>query len=202
MGWYVLSTTFTLFPILYRYAKANRLIVIPIAPDGKGGLSAIGDVAFALTLIISAGMLLVVSWTIAIGVNTALCLGFAIYSLFLVGLFFLPLLSVHWAMKCAKESELHRLVWLFRHEYAKLPEGKDLAAKPLGSSVDSRNRESVDFLGQLLQLYRRVEAMAVWPFNFSVLWRFFSLIILPILLFIIQLLTENALSEMLTKTFQ
>ena len=196
--WYAVATAFTVFPVIYRYAKQKRLVIIPVAPDGKGGLSPIGRVAFGLTLIAACGMPFVVGWMLVFGLDLPLLLGMSLYLVFLVLIFFGPLLSIHWAMKQAKEQELRRLALLFRKEYQKLPSLEQITmGLPHGGGQPLNT--SMQMLSRIDQLYRRAEVMPVWPFSFDTLGKFLSLVLVPLLLALIQLATENAVSKLVGK---
>jgi len=145
-------------------------------------------------------MLLIVAWLIAFGVNLQLAIGCVLYMLALVALFFLPLMSVHQAMSRAKERELSRCGRLFHDEYASLPRPESRAKETERTAVRS-TRESVAYLGELDSLYRRVEMMPVWPFDVSTVTRFFSVIVVPLILFGIQLATEDALTKLFQRVF-
>jgi len=183
--WYVLSASLAVFLMIHRYAKRKQLIVSPVAPDGKGGISSIGDVSSALTFIMSTGMLLVIVWTIQFGLDPTISLAFPIYALFLTGLFFLPLQSVHQAMKNAKNYELHRLALLFSNEYIKLPSIEQIKKQKSNSEAENSLKSTIDYLGHFLPLYLHVERMPIWPYNFKNLSRFFSVILIPLVLIIV-----------------
>ncbi len=194
--WYLLSIAITVFPVIYRYAREGKLQINPISPDGKGGLTPISDLSYALTICMSCGLILVVSWLILYGVDQPMMLGFPMYIVFLTVVFFMPLQSVHIAMKKAKNFEIYRIGCLFSEEYKKLPEGNNnKKSKSVGKHHDVI--DIVRYLADLNQLYRRVEMMPVWPFNFTMLGRFLALIIVPMLLFVVQLTTENYLLTMI-----
>ena len=195
--WYALSIALTVFPVLYRYAKKDSLEIVPLAPDGKGGLAPIGDLSYALTLTISCGMLLLVSWLVLFGIDLQMVIGFPLYILALTALFFLPLQSVHLAMKRAKDLEIRRIAGLFRLDYSELPEVRDLQEVQKDEHRHQSLRDRIEYLADLDRLFRRVETMSVWPFNVTMLRQFFSLILVPMLLFMIQLTTKGSLTRML-----
>lgn len=189
--WYLLSTGLTVFPAIHRYAKAGRLIVIPIAPDAKGGMSPIGDFAFSLAMIASSGVVLVVTWIITFGLDPAIQIGLGFYLVLLVAVFFFPLLSVHKAMKIAKERELERWARRFQDEYSNLADYDEGVDGDATSQLRQPTREKMECLSRIDQLYRRVEAMPVWPFNVATLTKFISVIVAPLLVFIARLLTQG-----------
>ena len=159
--------------------------------------TAMGSLSFGLTLTISCGMLLVLAWLIRYGIDLPLLIGFPLYILALTAIFFLPLQSVHLVMAQAKDMERRRIGGLFRSEYSRLPEISDVDAVSQDEETRCSVKIRMEYLADLDRLFRTVESMSVWPFNVSMLGQFFSLVAIPILLFIFQLFTENALTRML-----
>ena len=194
--WFIVETALLVFPTLHRYGKARQLLVIPVAPDGQGGMAVVAEFALALTLVPGSAVVFGLLWGLLFGVDHVLFIGFSLYLAFLSATFFLPLLSVHRAMKEAKERELARLGELFRVEYSRLPTSEEIAAR--GDSVlDADLSKRVALMAQVEDLYRRAEEMPVWPFNFETLRRFLGLTVAPAMLFLFQLVTENAITRWL-----
>ena len=100
-------------------------------------------------------------------------------------------------MAQAKDMERRRIGGLFRSEYSRLPEISDVDAVSQDEETRCSVKIRMEYLADLDRLFRTVESMSVWPFNVSMLGQFFSLVAIPILLFIFQLFTENALTRML-----
>jgi hypothetical protein len=191
--WYCLSTAFSVFPFIRACLERKNLLIVPVAPDGKGGLAQVGNVAFKMNLIASAGMLPVLAWMKLNGIDRAFTIGFFVYLVFLTGIFFLPLMSIHKAMLKAKEEELTRFAGLFNDAYLQVRTSIGQVDETSARTI----RDNVEYLAYLEQLYRRAEAMPVWPFNFKILGQFTTLILLPLILFLIQLVSQNALASFL-----
>jgi hypothetical protein len=195
--WYAGSTAVVVFRLVHRSVESGAITIIPVSPDGKGGLSSVGAVSFATTLILASGMPFIVGWILVFGVDLNMMVGFPLYLAALLALFFVPLLAVHRAMQHAKESELARLGLAFRQEYSHLPPLAGLKAG-LPPDLQAALRQSTAFLSRLDQLYRRAEMMPVWPFDVTTLARLFSLVVLPLILFLVQKFTENSLTRLLS----
>ena len=94
--------------------------------------------------------------------------------------FFLPLGSVHTAMKRAKENELESISEHFREVNTKVKE--DLRDKNYGDDLvaDVESLEKLDFM------YEKVNSMPVWPFNVRNIGRLISATMIPIIIFVMQ----------------
>jgi hypothetical protein len=189
--WHTASMAVPLFSMIHRHTRAGRLRVVPLAPDGRAGLSSIGLVAFDLSLAYGAGLLPVAGWILCFGVDLPLIAGFAVYLVFLTAAFFGPLLAIHTSMKNAKQRELQRISRMFRAEYRSLSDVREKVDAGAPVEVNSQLRESVASMGALEQLYRRAEQMPVWPFDSGTLGKFMSLIGIPIALMVFERLTST-----------
>jgi hypothetical protein len=198
-SWYALASAIKVFFLIKQYVKSHELVISPVAPDKKGGLSVLGNFSLGLTMMCSSFLLLVVAWLLLYGVDFALFLGLLLYLCFLCVIFLGPLLSVHWAMKKAKSLELIRLANIYQKLYTYCP------------SIDSNEFNDLqikghkDFIGNMEilcyidQLYSRVELMPVWPLSAKTFRKFFSLIFFPLLFAIIQMATYNEVSLWIQK---
>jgi hypothetical protein len=191
--WYGLATAFTVFPLVREHLNGGTMNIIPVAPDGRGGLARVGTVAFKLNLMAGSGMVVVVAWMVLFGIDASFVLGFVVYIALLIGVFFLPLMAIHRAMESAKEAELTRFAHLFEAAYLQLRAEADY--DPTGPG--RRREEIVQYLASLERLYQRAEAMPVWPFNFQILGQFTTLILVPLVLFVVQLVSQNAITSFL-----
>ncbi len=192
--WYVASSAIIIFSYIHKLVKDNDIEVIPVSPDGKGGLASLGNVSFTIALIAAQGLLFSVSWIIIYGIDLPSLIGLPAYFIVLILLFFGPLQSVHRAMKEAKNHELFYLSELFRVKYNSINELEDISA----CAKNKRNKGIFEELSYFEQLYHRAELMPVWPFDASTIRRFFSLIIIPLLVFLFQLFTQNALTKIMS----
>ena len=179
--WYLLSMGFTVFPMVYRYAKEGNVRVVPITPDGKGGMAPVGDFSFAMSLIVSTGMIFCVAWMWEVEANMPLIIGGSLYLALVITVFFAPLLSVHSTMRDARERDLEWWAELFIRDYYILLDDKSVGEGSTEKISDEAG-ERIAHLGNIDRLYRRVESMPVWPFNFATLARFFTVIVIPLLI--------------------
>lgn len=178
--WYLLAISLTVFPMLYKLGKRRAFVVVPIAPDREGGLSKVGEVALALTYLVAAGMPQLITWVLFMGIDAQFIAGGSTYILLLVATFFGPLISVHGIMKRAREEEMERLARLFGAEYKDLKTVAASSSCGPGESQSPGVQNTLSNLNNLDALYRRAEAMPVWPFNLSTLVKFLAVIVLPI----------------------
>ena len=193
--WYCLSIPLALLRLLRRHR--SDLVVQSVAQDGTGGLSAVSTVLVAPTLALGWGMLYVAAWMVQFGVdNLMLRVGFGLYLLALTAVYVVPLISLHRTMKDAKQKELRRLAEMFQNAHRTL---QSIRASSEGapSKLDPSLLSKLEYLGHVEQLHRRAQQMPVWALDFSLLSRFCSVIVLPLVLFVTQLLTENLLTRFL-----
>lgn len=195
VAWYPIAICLVLFPMLRGYSKQERITVQPVAPDGKGGLASVGRLSLAITLVASSGLLLAIPWIIIFPDSLAAIIGFPTYLMFLTALFFLPLLSVHEAMSTAKMRELDKWSRRFRTACERME------TKESDGCNDAQNpcQEPTYLLSQLQcmeaieHVYARAEAMPVWPSDWKTLRQFSVVVLVPLLIFVIQLFIEKVL---------
>jgi hypothetical protein len=199
MIWFTGVIALTVFPSLWTYAKKNQLDIHPLAADGVGGCAAIGELATSLSLTLTCGLILSGAWMITYGTdNLQTFIAVPLYGVALIGVFFLPLASVHGAMKRAKERERTRLAQFFQDEYAALLE------PPAGTAPDGHAEEReprVTILQRITcveMLYRRIDAMPVWPFDAGNVRRFFGAVLIPQVIWVIQ----TAKGDSITRWFE
>lgn len=198
--WYCLSMAFATWWALRDYSNDGHLVVIPLAPDGKGGLSSIGDVSYAISISASSGVIGLIIWMNLFGTDLYFWIGAAGYAIVLLTLFFIPLMAVHGAMATARKNELHRLSDLFMDGYSKLKEYGDREGRSKFVS-DPQIEESAGYLGNLDQLYSRAEAMPVWPFEAILLVRLIMVVVLPFVFGVLEGALGDPLLELLKKVF-
>ncbi len=199
--WYISSTAITIFPLIYQFGKARMVRVIPIAPDGQGGLSSIGQVAYSLMFVVASGVPFLIGMYFTVDRDASLQIGALIYFLTLVAIFFAPLMSVHTLMKEAKENELERLSELFRTAYSQLPEASEIENLLGQEERTEDHQQNVHYLGQINNLYERADTMPVWPFNPGMLAKFFSVIVFPLIVFLADILTSTFMEEIVSRLF-
>lgn len=200
VAWYALSISFKLFPLLRRYSKAGSIRILPLAPDGRGGLAKIGRVSLAIALLCSSGLLIAVPWAFTYDSNLPLVVGFPAYLLFLIFIFFAPLWSVHASMKQAKVDELEKWSKRFANTYAVLPTATDNLCTKSCENTDCLQPQ-LACLHEIERIYTRSEKMQVWPFDFTTLRQFFLIVIVPFLLIVVEILSHDAISRLLARIF-
>ena len=94
----------------------------------------------------------------------------------------------------AKQRELARWSLLFQREYEKLPDIVELSSETSAGN-NASNHERIAFLSRTEYLYERITEMSVWPFEVGTFRKFFSLIIVPLVLFVIQLLIQGVMTQ-------
>ena len=85
-------------------------------------------------------------------------------------------------MKKKKELALDKLHHTFQYHYNNLVSGQKKHVYDI---------KQADDIASIYQLYEIVEKMPIWPFNMKNWIRFFSLITLPVIVFIIEMLTNT-----------
>lgn len=68
-------------------------------------------------------------------------------------------------MKDARHAELARLAAMFCRAYGGLPLEPEAAGTHVWDAGQSRLQDTVRYLSDVDRLYRRAEAMPLWPFN-------------------------------------
>jgi hypothetical protein len=179
--WYVLAIGFTTFPIVKRYADRDQLWIVPNAPDGQGGLSPLGAVAFGMTSVLGSAVVLVAVWIFVFGFNLAAFVGGGGWIILVTTAFFWPLWSTHDAMRRAKQAELKRVGLSFRREYELLPATAELTNCPVPVVENERLTARLDMMAKLEHLHAAVKSMPVWPFDVSTLRKYLLLIVIPLL---------------------
>ena len=196
VAWYPIAICLTLFPMLSSYSKKRRILVRPIAPDGKGGLSGIGKVSFSITALASCGLLLSVPWIVVFGTNLPLMIGFPAYLMLLTGLFFLPLLSVHEAMDSAKSQELEKWAKRFQLTYENIEPTSNTSCEfsTEAGQTSTHLHLQLQCMEAIEHVYARAESMPVWPFDLRTLKQFLTVVLVPLLILVIQLITEDSIT--------
>jgi hypothetical protein len=163
-----------------------KLTPRPLHPDKAGGLGIIGKVCLSFTWpLLVIGIILASSFffheeaTYFI-VNT---LVLVVYIISITFVFFFPLSSVHKIMKKSKEEWLDKISLRIRSVLNKIEEG-------LEENRDNPLR-SFNELDLLRKHYEVVESMPVWPYDFKTISRFFSTILIPIIMFVIEIIINS-----------
>jgi len=193
--WFLGGVTLKVFPAVKHLLDNGYLKVVPIAPDGCGGLSFLGWLTLDMTMVLGSAVPFTMSWILLYGLDISILIGLPIYIAVLSAVFFLPLKDVHKAMHDAKVREEKRLSALFGRTYDGLSAIRidDNGEFHLPHDLP-KVRQRLDDLACIDILYGRLEKMPVWPFDTGTLKRFGTLIAGPLLVSILQWFTDNGLA--------
>lgn len=168
-----------------RISKKNGFLIKPLTPDNCAGLKVLSDLSLFFMYMVLPFFLVFLSIVLR-GTNLLPTqqLVFFFLTILLFVTFFLPLGSVHSAMKRAKVSELDRISFHFS-ELNTMVNGQ-LKKKGYDDTLlqEIRLLEKIDFL------YAKVERMPVWPFNLNNLSRLLLAAAIPVIVLFIQLITN------------
>ena len=160
------------FQVLIHYCKncIAKEDVLPASPDKVGGLRFLGHWSLQMDIVIAIPSFVIFDYLVIGGtINDPKVVGIiALYTIFLIIVFFIPLSAVHDAMLNAKEDAFKQINKLVKEIYTRIVSHSDI------SSPDLRDFRNLYFL------YEKVEAMAVWPLDLSILSRFFATSLFPI----------------------
>ena len=161
ISWYTIAASCLIFKFVYKLTRRNAIKVIPVSPDGKGGLACLGKMSFATTLILIPGLVFMIAWILLFGIDLSAMIGLPIYLFILILIFFSPLYSVHQAMSNAKKVEMGQLSKAFRIRYEKFMDS--YAGTGDKSNQQENSQEILAELSRLEQLYRRAERKEACP---------------------------------------
>lgn len=170
----------------------HSLDIKPLAPDRAGGLASLSDAALSfiyvfIPIFIMVGAALIKEATPPSPHNYLLIVGFVPL---LVAAFFMPLSSVHNAMRRAKEYYLSEVSRQFNQLNDRLL--ADIAA---GQLVDGELVKVERSTESLEKLYRQIEKLPEWPLALTTLLRFLgATFMVPLVLFLLQRLLSEVLS--------
>lgn len=175
------SGLFAFSVLFHKISKKNGFIIKPLSPDNSGGLKILSNLSIYFMYMVLPFFLIYLSLILR---GSALLPGQQISLLALVFLlfitFFLPLGSVHNAMKRAKEAELNFVARAFTIL------NKDVKKRMKEKTFGATLNEEIESLEKIDFLYTKTEKMPVWPFNLDNLTRLVLAALVPVLLFIID----------------
>jgi hypothetical protein len=183
--WCLISMTVAMVLICRKLERDDRFNIKPLSPDNSGGLRPVGEFALMLFYTSAIPLIHLVIVSITISLSTTHELIYPLYAIFLIMTFFLPLGSVHNSMKKAKSKELEGLSTLFNKTYYDF---RHATAKT--ACMDRDFGELMKDMYYTKELYHQANKMPIWPFDFSILIRFLSVVFVPFLLFVLQMLTS------------
>lgn len=157
--------------------------IVALSPDKTGGLKILGDLALKLDIGVAIPSVVVLAYMSEGPVLASIFPGPApppsgpflnifgiclttIYTIFLAGVFFLPLSPAHNAMLEGKNNALQEINVMFRTIYSMIKERyfhtEQFKSGPLLAD-----------LHELYFIYEQTKKMAVWPLNFGLVSKFF-----------------------------
>jgi hypothetical protein len=164
-------------------AKHDRLKIIPVFPDRAGGLSPLGQISLLLFYIVIVQLLHLLPTSIIYGMNWGYRIIYPLFFAFAVLVFFYPMKAARRPMKEAKRRELERIAVLIRQVYDALKQPTD--------AISTEQATKVEQIVALKELYRQTEGMPVWPYNFGTLAKFSTVFLIPVIVYLIQVLATK-----------
>lgn len=181
--WGVTTVAISTIKICKKIDKDKKFDIRPLSPDRTGGLKQLGDLTLLLFYIVIIQFSHLFATSLILGFPISHQIIYPVYFGFTAFLFFYPINSVRKAMKEAKNEELDRVMKLFDLKYQ---EFRLVADNDISKVTKIRIKE----LLEIKSLYKQVEDMPIWPFDIDTLLKFASFFLIPILVFIIQLLVN------------
>ena len=164
----------------------------PLNPDKSAGLKPLGELSYKISRVLFLlGIYVVLTFATAVTKHPSLLHLYIIsgiqmliiYVILSIFLFIYPLMPAHNIMKIEKDRLLDQLSVKIGVLYLKFYE--DLIEK--GTNIE---KERIEQLLSLKELYLEAGKMSVWPFDIGILIKFIGTVICPVLL----VLTEMVLS--------
>lgn len=185
--WVTMMIAVSILGVVSQIKRKNRLRVRPTSPDKTGGLRPLGELSLVLFYIVIVQLIHVFPTSVILNwpmLHQVIYIPFFIFAAFV---FFSPLIVVRNAMREAKWLELNRIM----EEFDDI-DGR-LRNKPFEADRDSNITQNLrDALKLNQQSYDQASSMAVWPYDFRTVVRFATGIVIPLVLYIIQMVVEKA----------
>jgi hypothetical protein len=183
--WQSVLITISTIKLVRFIQRNNAFEIIPLCPDNSGGLRALGDISLTLFYIVIAQFLHLFATSLVLNFPLSHYFIYPFVCLLAIFVFFFPLGAAHTSMKKAKEEELAGLSRRHQDLYAQY---RRVLSKPF----DERRTylSLVTDLGAIRQLYREVGKMPVWPYDFGTVTKFLSMLLIPVAVFLVQLVVN------------
>lgn len=168
-----------------RKALNYDIVIQPMHPDRAGGLRSIGRLSVAVNYFLG---LIIIFFSLLIMFHPnarqqpLYLLIFVLFYILAPILLFLSLSKAYKKMAAKKKEALDRLGITFNYYYEKLSRSSGEAIYDI---------QSADEISKVYRLYEIVDKMPVWPFDVKSVMRFFATITLPLVVFLLQLLTDT-----------
>jgi hypothetical protein len=175
--------------VLRKIFRKASIQILPLHPDGCGGLGSISRFSLRIGFAIGAIGLLLSTAVITEVMNgkllqsTPVLIGVVAYVVFAPLFFFLPLGTAHGAMQDAREAEILSLAKQFAVTFAKVKDS-------INSPEESNYSREIERLENIKKLYKVADEFPVWPFDTRSIRRFLAVVTTPLLPALITILTE------------
>ena len=170
--------------ICKKLEKDRRFNITPLDPDHAGGLKPVGQICLLLAYIVLAQFINIFPSSLVLGFPLTHQIQYPLLFAFSIFVFFFPMVSAHNSMKMAKENELQRISKIFKELYMRYKQ------MTLGNTDSTETLEIVNDIISVKGLYKEAEEMPVWPYDLHLLVKFFSIFLIPLTVFVIQLFTN------------
>ncbi|MBL7215341.1 MAG: hypothetical protein ISS71_06660 [Phycisphaerae bacterium] len=173
---------FYIYSHLSKIGPSGVVLVRPLSPDKVGGLKHINEAMISIVINIFPLGLFTVALIFVHGLTLPLIVWTTGWIVLLCGIFFLPLSSVHVAM--SKRKQL--IVGEIEDKFNRLNDKLRQMLRDDSSKEDIRLAETLKSMEQLHTAYRIAEKMPIWPFDFSSLAKFSSVLIVHMVLTVVS----------------
>lgn len=188
----IIATLAGLIQLSLRLSRNDVIVLAPVSRDERGGLIAITRFCLHFVWVLFFPLLFIFSYIIMNGFRAELWWGLMFYTSLLFVAFFLPLVVIHKSMMKSRDRELLEIENLFKKYYAKYQE-------MLKSNYSDKQLNDISAtLLRMKDMFDLTRSLPVWPYNLNLLTRFISIIVVPVLAFIIRMLPniDNILSQL------
>lgn len=181
-GWVLLKCIRALF-------QRFSIQLQPLNPDNSAGLQPLGELSYNISRVLFwLGIYVVLTFATAITIHPSLFHLYIlagiemliIYVILSIFLFFYPLWSAHNIMKIEKDRLLDQLSAKIGVLYVNFY--VDLIEK--GTNIE---KERIEQLLSLKELYLEAGKMSVWPFDIGILFKFIGTVIFPVILVLAEI---------------
>jgi len=208
---WVCANYFLIFLLFYRSAvtalalyriTSLGLNVEPLHPDRAGGLGSLGALSMAVTYFLS--LVMVFFALVAMFAETDQSLIYlsllCAFALLTVTAFLASLSPAHGTMRRVKADALLRMEVLARRLYKRF-----LAYSTTGGEEVDPDRDLIEEINAVDQLYGVVQKMPVWPFDFTIAGRVATSVAVPVAIFLFERFDGfqkiQSVMDYLSKTF-
>jgi len=156
--------------------------------DGVGGMSPLGNTALAFHFVILLPFLGSMLSIYIHGLSKINAVSLSLYLPLVIIVFFIPFISAHSIMKRHKEKQLSFLSSVHERFVKKWKQCQRNHDCPTRNFNDNEEREIMEMSEQIRGYYKDIKTMPVWPFNLSILGRFATSLLIPVILILLQII--------------